>query len=61
VLRPRVAQVGLFSAIFGVNGGAGLKPCFKLTMAMPAGDVSSLGALSWHCPCCSTTSAGGNP
>jgi hypothetical protein len=33
----------------------------KLTMATPAGAVSSLGASSWHCPCCPTTSAGGNP
>jgi hypothetical protein len=50
MVRPRVAQVGLFPAIFGANGGAG-KPCLKLTMATPAGAVSSLGASSWHYPC----------
>jgi hypothetical protein len=61
VVRPRVAQVGFFRRYLGLTEVPGRKPCLKLAMATPAGAVPSLGASSWHCPCCLTTSAGGNP
>jgi hypothetical protein len=39
-----------FRRYLGLTEVPGRKPCLKLTMATPAGTVSSLGASSWHAP-----------
>jgi hypothetical protein len=61
MVRPRVAQVGLFPAIFGANGGAGAKALLEADVGDACGRRFLLGGIVMALPCYPTTSAGGNP
>jgi hypothetical protein len=61
VMRPRVAQVGLFPTIFGADEGAGEKALLEADDGNACRRRFLLGGIVMALSCCLTTSAGGNP